>query len=438
MESHHIGMLGFVVLLGLIGLRVPIAFALTLVGLGGLVILSGPDATFALLASQMYSSVANNTLSAVPLFLLMGYFAYHAGLTRACFDTARLWLARLPGGLAIATVAGCALFGACAGSGVAAAGAMGRVSIPEMLRYGYDRKLACGSIAAAATLAVLIPPSIVMVVYAILTEVSIGRLLLAGYIPGVLSALILMAMIMFRCSRDPSLAPPVPIKITWSDRLRSLKDIWGITLLIGLVLGGIYTGFVTATEAAAIGALGAFILMMLAKQLTRATFRDSMLETARTTGMIFLLLVGASIFTGFMAISGVPQVLAEVIVEGKYSMWTVLLIICLAYLFLGMFLDSISMMLLTLPVLLPVLKGLDVNLIWFGIIVVKLVEIGCITPPFGITVYVVKGVVGNSVPLEDIFRGIWWFLAMEILTLVILIMFPAITTILPDTMLGKG
>jgi len=368
----------------------------------------------------------------------MGDFAYHAGLTRACFDTARLWLARLPGGLAIATVAGCALFGACAGSGVAAAGAMGRVSIPEMLRYGYDRKLACGSVAAAATLAVLIPPSIVMVVYAILTEVSIGRLLLAGYIPGVLSALILMAMIMYRCSRDPSLAPAVPIKITWSDRLRSLKDIWGITLLIGLVLGGIYTGFVTATEAAAIGALGAFILMITAKQLNRATFRDSMLETARTTGMIFLLLVGASIFTGFMAISGVPQVLAEVIVEGKYSMWTVLLIICVAYLFLGMFLDSISMMLLTLPVLLPVLKGLDVNLIWFGIIVVKLVEIGCITPPFGITVYVVKGVVGNSVPLEDVFRGIWWFLAMEILTLVILIMFPAISTILPDTMLGKG
>lgn len=438
MESHHIGMLGFVVLLGLIGLRVPIAFALTLVGLGGLVILSGPDATFALLASQMYSSVANNTLSAVPLFLLMGYFAYHAGLTRACFDTARLWLARLPGGLAIATVAGCALFGACAGSGVAAAGAMGRVSIPEMLRYGYDRKLACGSVAAAATLAVLIPPSIVMVVYAILTEVSIGRLLLAGYIPGVLSALILMAMIMYRCSRNPSLAPAVPIKITWADRLRSLKDIWGITLLIGLVLGGIYTGFVTATEAAAIGALGAFILMITAKQLNRVTFRDSMLETARTTGMIFLLLVGASVFTGFMAISGVPQLLAEAIVEGKYSMWTVLFIICMAYLFLGMFLDSISMMLLTLPVLLPVLKGLDMDLIWFGIIVVKLVEIGCITPPFGITVYVVKGVVGNSVPLEDVFRGIWWFLAMELLTLGILIVFPDISTILPDTMLGKG
>jgi C4-dicarboxylate transporter, DctM subunit len=438
MENYHYGLAGFVVLLLLIAVRIPIAFALTLVGLGGLFTLAGSDATFALLSSQMYSSVANNTLTAVPLFLLMGYFAFHAGLTRACFDTARLWLARLPGGLAIATVAGCALFGACAGSGVAAAGAMGRVSIPEMLRYGYDRKLACGSVAAAATLAVLIPPSIVMVVYAILTEVSIGRLLMAGYLPGILSAFLLMAMIWYRVKRNPKLAPEVPFEITWAQRFASLKNIWGITALIMLVLGGIYSGFVTATEAAAIGALGAFILMIFAKQLSRASFKDSMLETARTTGMIFLLLIGASIFTGFMAISGVPQKLAEVIVEAKLSVAMVLLIVCIVYIFLGCFLDSISMMLLTLPVLLPVLKSLDINLIWFGIIVVKLVEIGCITPPFGITVYVVKGVVGNSVPLEEVFRGIWWFLAMEILTLLILIFFPVISTILPDTMLGKG
>lgn len=438
MESHYYGLFGFIILLALIAVRIPIAFALTLVGLGGLFTLSGPDATFALLSSQMYSSVANNTLTAVPLFLLMGYFAYHAGLTRACFDTARLWLARLPGGLAIATVAGCALFGACAGSGVAAAGAMGRVSIPEMLRYGYDRKLACGSVAAAATLAVLIPPSIVMVVFAILTEVSIGRLLMAGYLPGILSAFLLMAMIWYRVKRDPSLAPEVPFEITWAQRFVSLKNIWGITLLIMLVLGGIYTGFVTATEAAAIGALGAFVLMIFAKQLSRTTFKDAMIETARTTGMIFLLLVGASIFTGFMAISGVPQKLAEAIVEAKLPVAVVILIVCIVYIFLGCFLDSISMMLLTLPVLLPVLKSLDINLIWFGIIVVKLVEIGCITPPFGITVYVVKGVVGNSVPLEEVFRGIWWFLFMEIFTLIILIFFPVISTILPDMMLGRG
>ena len=438
MESYYVGMLGFVALLPLIGLRVPIAFALALVGLAGLFFLSGPDATFAMLSTQLYSSVANNTLTAVPLFLLMGYFAFHAGLTRAAFGTARIWFARLPGGLAMATVAGCALFGACAGSGVAAAGAMGRVSIPEMLRYGYDRKLACGAVASAATLAVLIPPSIVMVVYAIIVEVSIGRLLMAGYLPGLLSAAILMAMIYVRVKRHPELAPAVPFEITWTQRLQSLRDVWGITVLILLVLGGIYSGFVTATEASALGALGAMVLMIAAGQFNAVTFKDTLLETARTTAMIFLLLVGASIFTGFMAISGVPQKLAEIIVGANLSVGMVLLIICLVYIFLGCFLDSISMMLLTLPVLLPVLNGLEINLIWFGIIVVKLVEIGCITPPFGITVYVVKGVVGNAVPLEEVFRGIWWFLLMELLTLVILILFPQISLFLPDLMLGRG
>jgi tripartite ATP-independent transporter DctM subunit len=438
MESYHYGLLGFVVLLFFIALRMPIAFCLALVGMGGLFFLVGHEATFAMLSTQLYSSVANNALTAVPLFLLMGYFAFHAGLTRACFSTARIWLAGAPGGLAMASVAGCALFGACSGSGVAAAGAMGRVAIPEMLRYGYDRKLACGSIAAAATLAVLIPPSIVMVVYAIIVEASIGRLLMAGYLPGLLSAVILMGMIYVRVKLNPALAPEVPFKVTWADRITALKDVWGITVLILLVLGGLYTGFVTATEAAALGALGALVLMIAADRFNMTTFKDSLLETARTTSMIFLLLIGASIFTGFMAISGVPQKLAEIIVEANLSIGMLLLIICIVFIFLGCFLDSISMMLLTLPVLLPVLNQLNISLIWFGIIVVKLVEIGCITPPFGITVYVVKGVVGNTIALEEVFRGIWWFLIMEILTLIILILFPQISLFLPNIMLGKG
>jgi tripartite ATP-independent transporter DctM subunit len=431
-------LLGFAALLLLVALRLPIAFALALVGLGGQFVLIGQQATFAMLSTQLYSSVANHTLAAVPLFLLMGYFAFHAGLTRAAFNTARLWFAGLPGGLAMATVAGCALFGACAGSGVAAAGAMGRVAIPEMLRFGYDRRLACGSIAAAATLAVLIPPSIVIVVYAILVEVSIGRLLMAGYLPGILSAIILMAMIFVRVRLNPELAPTVPFKVTWRQRLGALRDVWGILVLIALVLGGIYAGFVTATEAAAVGALGALGLMALAGQLNAATFRDAILETARTTAMIFLLLVGAAMFTGFMALSGLPQLLAELIVNANLSVGMVLIIICIVFVVLGCFLDSISMMLLTVPVLLPVLTSLDVNLIWFGIIIVKLVEIGAITPPFGITVYVVKGVVGDAVPLEDIFRGIWWFLIMEIFTLAILFMFPSISLVLPNLMLGRG
>lgn len=438
MDSYDIALAGFLALVVLVALRLPIAFALALVGLGGQFVLIGQQATFAMLSTQLYSSVANHTLAAVPLFLLMGYFAFHAGLTSAAFDTARLWCAGLPGGLAMATVAGCALFGACSGSGVAAAGAMGRVAIPEMLRYGYDRRLACGSIAAAATLAVLIPPSIVMVIYAILVEVSIGRLLMAGYLPGVLSAVILMAMIYVRVKANPALAPSVPFEVTWAQRLAALRNVWGILVLVALVLGGIYAGFVTATEAAAVGALGAFVLMALAGKLNARTFRDSLLETARTTAMIFLLFVGAAMFTGFMALSGLPQLLAEFIVEAELSIVMVLVIICIVFVVLGCFLDSISMMLLTVPVLLPVLISLDVNLIWFGIIVVKLVEIGAITPPFGITVYVVKGVVGNSVPLEDVFRGIWWFLAMEFLTLAILFMFPSITLVLPNLMLGKG
>jgi tripartite ATP-independent transporter DctM subunit len=438
METYQLGLLGFVALIVLVALRLPIAFALALVGLGGQFVLIGQQATFAMLSTQLYSSVANHTLAAVPLFLLMGYFAFHAGLTRAAFNTARLWFAGLPGGLAMASVAGCALFGACAGSGVAAAGAMGRVAIPEMLRFGYDRRLACGSIAAAATLAVLIPPSIVIVVYAILVEVSIGRLLMAGYLPGILSAIILMAMIFVRVKTNPKLAPAVPFEVTWAQRLVALRDVWGIIVLIALVLGGIYAGFVTATEAAAVGALGALGLMALAGQLNAATFKDAVLETARTTAMIFLLLVGAAMFTGFMALSGLPQLLAELIVDANLSVGMVLIIICIVFVVLGCFLDSISMMLLTVPVLLPVLTSLDVNLIWFGIIIVKLVEIGAITPPFGITVYVVKGVVGDAVPLEDIFRGIWWFLIMEIFTLAILFMFPSISLVLPNLMLGRG
>jgi tripartite ATP-independent transporter DctM subunit len=247
-----------------------------------------------------------------------------------------------------------------------------------------------------------------------------------------------MAMIFVRVKLKPELAPAVPFTVTWRQRLGALRDVWGILVLIALVLGGIYAGFVTATEAAAVGALGALGLMALAGQLTAATFRDAILETARTTAMIFLLLVGAAMFTGFMALSGLPQLLAELIVDAQLSVGMVLIIICIVFVVLGCFLDSISMMLLTVPVLLPVLVSLDVNLIWFGIIIVKLVEIGAITPPFGITVYVVKGVVGDAVPLEDIFRGIWWFLMMEIATLVILFMFPSISLVLPNLMLGRG
>ena len=437
MQPYQLGLVGFVALLLLIALRMPIALALLLTGTAGTVLINGPTASFGILSSGLYSVVASFTWTAVPLFLLMGYFAFHAGLTTQAFNVASLWLNRLPGGLAMATVSACALFGACSGSGVAAAGALGRITIPEMLRYGYDRKLACGSIASAATLAVLIPPSIVLIIYAVFVQESVGRLLMAGYIPGIVSALLLMALIYVRVKLNPALAPTVEQRITWRDRLVGLRGVLGILVLILAVMGGIYTGFVTATEAAAIGAVAALILMTLAGQLNWPNFRESIFDTARTTAMLFLLVIGASVFSTFMALSGLPDRLADMIVGANLSAYGVIAVTVAVYLFLGCFMDSTSMMLLTLPVLLPILNELDINLIWFGILVVKLSEMGAITPPFGITIYVVKGVVGDAIPLEEIFRGIGWFLAMEFVTLLLLILFPQLSLFLPNLMMGR-
>ena len=437
MDPQLYGVLGFVALVVLIALRMPIAFALLLSGVAGVVALAGPDAGWNTIAASLYSGVASFTWTAVPLFLLMGYFAYHAGLTSKAFEVASLWLNRLPGGLAMATVSACALFGACSGSGIAAAGALGRITIPEMLQRGYDKKLATGCIAAAATLAVLIPPSILLVIYAVFVQESIGRLLVAGYVPGLISALLLMAMIYVRVKLNPRLAPAITTPVSWRQRLAGLGGSWGILVLILAVMGGIYSGFVTATEAAAVGALAALVLMTLQGALNWPNFRESIFDTARTSSMLFLLIIGASVFSTFMALSGLPDLLVSIIVSGNMSAHGVIAIVIVVYLFLGCFMDSTSIMLLTLPVLLPVLIKLQINLVWFGIIVVKLSEMGAITPPFGITVYVVKGVVGDAIALEDIFRGIGWFLVVEFVTLLLLVFIPQLSLFLPNTMLGR-
>jgi tripartite ATP-independent transporter DctM subunit len=437
MTKLAVALIGLAALIGLIAIRTPVAFALALVGFVGLVWIGGQGLAIAFVGSDLFSAVATFSLTAVPLFLLMGHFAYHAGLTRAAFDAARIWLSRLPGGLAMATVLACAIFGAASGSGIAAAAALGRITVPEMLRYGYDKGLATGTIASAATLAVLIPPSVVMIIYAVFTEQSVGRLFIAGIVPGLISAFLYMAMLYVRVRLKPELAPSVAYRPTRSEHLRAFSQVWGIVVLFVLVIGGIYTGFVTAAEAGAIGAFGAFLLMALARRLKWESFRESVVMTARTTGMIFLLFVAATIFTRFVAISGVPQFLSGLIIDIGAPPIVLLIALCVLYMFLGMFLDSISMMLLTLPVLLPILIDLDVNLIWFGVLIVKVVEIGAITPPFGVTVYVIKGVVGDQVRLEEIFRGVGWFLVMDLVMLALLIAFPAISLWLPETMMGR-
>lgn len=431
------GIVGFVALLIMMGLGFPIAVCMSVIGFGGLLAFLGVRGTYELLSLNFFSYACTFELTAIPLFLIMGYVSFHTGLTSASFSSARLWLSRLPGGLAIATVTACGLFGACCGSGLPAVAAMGKIALPEMLRFNYDKRLAAGSVSSAATLAVLIPPSIIMVIYAVFTEASLGQLLLAGYLPAVLSIAMFAGMIVVRVRLNPKLAPQNSGEtVTWGKRLRSLKDIWGILVLALMVLGVLYSGFLTATEAAAAGAFGAFILMIATKTFTWVNLRSSFAETLLVTGMTLLIILGASLYSKFIALTGLPSAVATWILSRNVPVTGIIILLALLFIFLGCFMDSISMLLLTMPVILPVLITLKINLVWFGIIYVKLVEMGAITPPFGISVYVLSGVVGDTIPIGDIFRGIWWFLLMEFLTLAILIAFPSISLLLPETMGG--
>jgi C4-dicarboxylate transporter, DctM subunit len=437
MESWTIGLIGIGVLLVLIALRVHVAFSLAIVGLAGYYVIMGWKATAGLVGLVPYSFIANFILTTIPLFLLMGYLAHHAGLTGDIYKTARLWLSRIPGGLAIASVAGCSAFAAASGSSLATAAMMGRIAIPEMLRHKYDAGLASGCVAAAGTIGSLIPPSILLILYGAMTNISIGKLLIAGFIPGVLSALIYMGMILIRAAKNKSLCPEVAHEVTWRQRLVSLKSTWGVLMLFLLVIGGIYLGLFTPTEAGGVGAFGSFVIALLTGKLKWANFKDSLSDTARSTSQIFAIALGAVIFTKFMGISDVPNMICQYILKLEMNPYLVLIGVSAVYVFLGMFLDPIGVMLLTLPVVFPVMESLGFSPIWFGIIMIKYLEIGLITPPVGLNVYVIKGVVGDRIPLEAIFRGVAWFVAMDILTLAVLIAIPQITLWLPETMMGK-
>ena len=436
MEPWLIGLIGIIVLLFLIAFRIHVAFALAIVGGIGYLAILGWRPTAGLLGLEPYTFIANFVLTTVPLFLLMGYLTHHAGLTTDVYQTARLWLSKVPGGLAIASVAGCSAFAAACGSSLATAAMMGRIAIPEMLRHKYDQGLATGTVAAAGTIGSLIPPSILLVLFGALTETSIGMLLIAGFIPGIVSALIYMGMIFLRARKNPSLCPAHQERISWKERFVALKYTWGVIVLFFLVIGGIYFGLFTPTEAGGVGASGAFFIALFSGKLTHRKFYDSLLDTVRSTSQIFTIALGASLFTKFMAISDLPNVICESVLAWQMPPFVILSGLSLVYVFLGMFLDPVGVMLLTLPVVFPVMDGLGYNMIWFGIIMIKYLEIGLITPPVGLNVYVIKGVVGDTVPLENIFKGVGWFVAMDALTLVILIVFPEITLWLPFTMSG--
>lgn len=432
MSAIGISILAIGAMLLLLALRVPLGVALGSVSLTGLFITHGPKAAMGALGDTPYDFVAHWSLAAIPMFLLMGAVAYHAGLTGSLLRAAKNWLNWLPGGLAIATTAASAGFAAACGSSIVSVAAMSRLAIPEMIKLGYDKGLAAGCVAAAGTLAALIPPSILMVIFGWMAEAPIGKLLIAGILPGLLTAVIYSAMIAVRCKLDPSLAPRSKESPSTKEKFESLAKTWPLIALMFGVIGGIYTGFATATEAAALGALLAFVVALLTGQLTRTVVRESFLDTLKSSASIFFIVIGAVLLTRFLALSGLPMFLAQEVKALDLAPTTLVLCVGAIYLVLGMFLETLGLLLLTLPILIPIFKLYNLDMVWMGVLVVKFIEIGMLTPPIGMHVFVIKTTVGSQVSVPVIFRGLFWFVIADLITIGLLIIFPAISTWLPS------
>ncbi|CAM5221745.1 TRAP transporter large permease protein OS=Castellaniella defragrans OX=75697 GN=HNR28_001725 PE=3 SV=1 [Castellaniella defragrans] len=416
----------------LIAIRIPIGVAMGISGFLGILSIIGAQPAIGVAKAVPYELVGDWNLSAVPMFLLMGYFASASGLTNGLFKAARIFLGRIPGGLASATVIASALFATASGSSVATAAAFSRIAVPEMLKARYAPSLATASVASAGTLGSLIPPSVLLIIYGLITDLSIGTLFVAAILPGLLSAVVYIGMITIRCKRDPTLAPRLEEQYSAQERKAILKDIWPLPLLIVGVLGGIFIGIFTATEAGAIGAFLAVIIALARGQFTLRVARTALFDTAVSSSAIFIIVIGAAIFSRFIALSSIP-VWVTGFFDG-FSFTSVIILICVLYLILGCFMESISIMLLTLPVLTPLLSGLQVNMIWFGVLVTKLLEVGLITPPLGLNVYVIRSSLGKSISLGTIFKGVGWFIAADVFTVACMIVFPALMLWLPSLM----
>jgi len=437
MSALAVSLTTLVAILVLIGLRVPIGVAIGGVAFIGFWLLRNLDVALSVLRDTPFVFAASWDLTAIPMFLLMGSIANNSGISTSLFRAARAWFGGLPGGLAVATNMACAGFAAACGSSVAAAAAMARLAIPEMLKNGYDKGLASGVVASAGTLAALIPPSILFVLYGIFAEVSIVKLLIAGILPGLLTAAVYTIMILIRCRLDPSLAPL--IKFENKEELRherwsSLGEVWPLIALILGIIGGLYGGVVTPTEAGAGGAFLAAVIGFAQRRLTLSLFLASLKDSMVTTATLFFIGVGAVMYTKLLALAGISQMFTDMI--GSWAINPLLLVIAtsIVYLILGMFLDPLGIILITIPIFVPMFAALNLDLVWLGVLVVKYVEIGLLTPPVGFNVYVVKNVVGDSIPLETIFRGCFWFLGCEVIIMTLLIAFPQISLWLPNTM----
>lgn len=433
MDITTIGVVGFAAMLALMLLGVPIGVAMGAVGFIGYAWVMGWSSALNMLSLAPYSAVASYVLTVVPLFVLMGHIANETGLGREIYATAQLWLRHRRGGLAMSTVAACAGFAAISGSSVATAATMTSVALPQMRKFGYDPKLATGSVAAGGSLGVLIPPSVIFLIYGFLTEQSIGKLFLAGILPGILLTLLFIATIAIVTWRDPRQAPQTQARATLAERVLSLREVWAVAALFTLVIGGMYGGAFTATEAAGIGALGALLVGLLRRRLTWAKLWRALASTIETVAIVTAILIGAVVLGNFLAITQLPMMLAQTLADSGLSATGIMLMIIVAYLVMGAFMDELAMILLTVPILFPVVQAIGYDPIWFGVIIVVVCQAGMIAPPVGINVFVISGMV-KDVPMQDIYRGILPFLAAMFVLLGILMLIPDIALYLPRTM----
>jgi tripartite ATP-independent transporter DctM subunit len=416
----------------LILVRTPIAVAMAVSGLLGTVVISGWSTALATLRQGPFERATSYTLVVIPLFVLMGFLSSHAGLSRSLFQAASVWVGHLRGGLAMATVIGCAGFGAICGSSLATAATICTVALPEMRRYHYADTLSTGSIAAGGTLGIMIPPSIIFVLYGIMTEQSIGKLLLAGVVPGIVETALFCAAIAVVTAINPALGPPGP-RFTLRERLRALRDVWEVVVLFAVVVGGLYTGLATPVESAAFGVVGALTFGLAKRTLTWAGLLEALDQTVRTTALIFLIIIGADLFGYFMALSQLPLALAAWLTHLQVGPVTVLWIIIAVYLVLGCLMDELAMILLTVPIFFPVITTLGFDPIWFGVMIVGVVQFGLIAPPVALNVFVIAGM-ARTVPIAQIFRGIMPFLAAMLVLLILLTVWPGMALLLPQSM----
>lgn len=430
MTPIQLGLIGCGLLLLLLVCSMPVAFVMALAGVIGFAMVVSTPAALSMMTVDLFDTFSSYGLTVIPLFIFMGQIAFHAGISKRLFHAAYCWLGTLRGGLAMSTVGACAGFGAICGSGPATAATMASVALPEMKRYRYDMELASGTVAAGGSLGMLIPPSVVFIVYGILTEQSIGKLFMAGVMPGIMIAVMFCITIYILCRRRPHLGPAAE-GVTWAMRWKSLAGVFETLVLFVVIIGGMFVGLFTPTEAAAVGAAGALVIAMIQRRLTWKAFAQSLKETARTSCMVMIIVAGAVVFGRFLAVTRIPYELASWLTGLPFPPWVIISLIILFYLAAGCFVDALGLILLTVPIFYPVIEALNYNLIWFGVIIVVVTQMGVISPPVGVNVYVVSGI-ERDLPLQTVFKGAIPFLICLVVAAAILVAFPQISLWLPS------